>query len=258
MRRGIVGSAVLHASILGATFVAWSSTRDSLNVQPTIIPVEMVDIADAASSRPEAREEPEPVEQPEEPVTPEATPAPEEQQVAAAEVAPPPPPQETEKPAEPAPKPPPPKPAPPKPNTNFDLDRIMANLDKTAPRPTPPSAAPRGERNRQGAGNQEALTTNIEGAMNKQMRECWRIDPGVPHPEQLIVGIKIRLMPDGHLAGEPELSADTRAAMRGNTYMRAAGEAALRAVRECEPYKLPPDRYAQWRELDLNFTPPSQ
>ena len=44
----------------------------------------------------------------------------------------------------------------------------------------------------------------------------------------------------------------------GNDYYRVAAESALRAVRNprCNPLRgLPPDRYEEWRVLDLNFNP---
>jgi hypothetical protein len=42
----------------------------------------------------------------------------------------------------------------------------------------------------------------------------------------------------------------------GNAYTRAAAEAARRAIFQCQPYKLPQDRYSQWREINpLRFDP---
>jgi len=39
-------------------------------------------------------------------------------------------------------------------------------------------------------------------------------------------------------------------------YTRAASEAASRAVYQCQPYRLPADRYSLWREINpLRFDP---
>jgi hypothetical protein len=214
-----------------------------------------VDIADVTNIRPTAREEPKPAEQPPEEVVP---PAPEPQPQAAAEAAedtPPPPPEESPEPEERTPPPPPRKPTPPKPQTAWNPDSIVALLDKRAPRTAPPQQAPRAARTQRGIGDMNAATMDIKAAFQKQMQQCWYLDAGVPNPERLIIKMEIRLTPDGHLAGSAQLSPETRAAMNSDPYMRAAGEAALRAVGQCEPYRLPQDRYAMWRELDLEFTP---
>jgi hypothetical protein len=38
-------------------------------------------------------------------------------------------------------------------------------------------------------------------------------------------------------------------------YESAAMSAALRAIHVCAPYKLPADRYADWRDSTLDFSP---
>src|ERR1700741_1207622 len=251
--RSIVGSAALHAGVLGATLVAWSHTRDLPDESSQVIPVEMVDIAEVTNIAPQTREEPKPVEQPPE----EAAPAPELEQHADADLqdALPPPPDELARADEPTPPPPTEKPHPQKPDTAFDPDRILALLDKRAPRTAPPAPAPRGPRNMRGIGAQDALTMDIQAALLEQMRECWNVPAGAPNPEQLVVQVEVYLTRDGHLAQAPQLSDESRAAMSGNPYMRAAAEAALRAISICEPYRLPPDRYDVWRDIVMTFDP---
>ena len=41
----------------------------------------------------------------------------------------------------------------------------------------------------------------------------------------------------------------------GNPFMRAAADAARRAIFVCAPYKLPPDRFADWRDSVVQFDP---
>lgn len=265
---GVAASAALHVAIIAAAAVAWTHARDIDDTPPTEIPVEMVDIADITNIRAESREPPpKPVEEPPaevtpmpapavEPPKPEPTPPPQAEEQQQDEEPPPPDEVAADEPPPPAPKPrpTPPKPAPPKPQ-QWDPSRIEALLDKTAPRAAPPPAAPRGTHNQRGIGQMNAATMDIQAAFLQQMRECWNFPAGAPHPEELVVEMNIRLSRDGHIVGSPELSAFTRAAMAHNTYMQAAGDAALRAIHICEPYQLPADRYAQWQELTLIFDP---
>ena len=107
-----------------------------------------------------------------------------------------------------------------------------------------------------GLGAQDSFTLDIKDALLAQMRECWNVPVGAPKPEELIVQVRIFLLPDGGLAQSPQLESATRAAMASNPFMRTAAEAALRAVNVCAPYKrLPRDRYDSWREIVMTFDP---
>ena len=41
----------------------------------------------------------------------------------------------------------------------------------------------------------------------------------------------------------------------GSPFFQAAAESAVRAVFECQPYAMPPQKYDQWRDMVLNFDP---
>jgi colicin import membrane protein len=58
------------------------------------------------------------------------------------------------------------------------------------------------------------------------------------------------LRPDGSLEGEPALEAP----QSGPVYQIAA-EAAMRAVKMCSPFTLPPDKYAAWKMIIWDFDP---
>ncbi|MGH6828866.1 MAG: cell envelope integrity protein TolA, partial [Rhizomicrobium sp.] len=67
----------------------------------------------------------------------------------------------------------------------------------------------------------------------------------------LVVDFDLVLNPDGSAA-----RATSQALNSGNPYTRAAAEAARRAIFQCQPYKLPPNRYSQWHEINpLRFDP---
>lgn len=251
----IFGSFVLHLAVLGAGILAWIVAKNNIDMPAQVIPVEMVEISDATNIRPQAREEPKPTpEPPQEEVPPAPEPEPQAEALPAPE---PPPPEEKPEAREPAPPPPQQKPRTPKPDASSDFDRILNRVlaDNRPPRTAAPAPAPRGPRTQRGIGNMDAATMDIQAAMRRQMMECWNIPAGAPNAEELIVFVKIRLTPDGNLAGAPELSGETRAAMTSNPYMRTAAESVLRALSICEPYRLPQDRYALWREMDMEFNP---
>ena len=144
----------------------------------------------------------------------------------------------------------------PQPQQRFDVDSVLALLDKRAPKPQPPVNAKPAEETVKGLGAQDAFTMDLKDVLLAQMRECWNVPVGAPNPEQLIVQVRVFLAPDGRLAQPPLLEAASRVAAGANPYMRTAAEAALRAVNVCSPYKrLPPDKYDAWREIVMTFDP---
>jgi hypothetical protein len=54
------------------------------------------------------------------------------------------------------------------------------------------------------------------------------------------------------------LAGDSATTAARDPYVRAAAEAARRAIYTCAPFKLPADRYAQWREINPFHFDPSQ
>jgi outer membrane biosynthesis protein TonB len=263
VRRGILISGALHIGVIGATLVAWPHALDLSDDESPVVPVELVTVADVSNIAPTVTQpEPEPVVEPTPPPEPVAEQEPPPPEEVAPDTKPPPP---DEKPAEKpedvaqAPRNPViPKPRPPaeKPQ-KFDLDNVLALLDKRAPKPPPaPANARVAQQAVRGIGAQNAMTLDIRDALLAQMRECWNVPAGAPEPEQLIVQVRVFLARDGDLAQPPQLTPESRAAMASNAYIRTAGEAALRAVNVCAPYHdLPTDRYDVWREIVMTFDP---
>ena len=63
--------------------------------------------------------------------------------------------------------------------------------------------------------------------------------------------LRVALKRDGKLARTPTLMA-AKATPKGPLIMKAA----IHALEACQPYSmLPADKYKEWRELDLEFTP---
>jgi type IV secretory pathway VirB10-like protein len=260
MKRSMIASGVLHAVVIVAATVAWPHAIEQSDEIPSVVPVDLVTIADVTNIAPSVQETSKPETPPEQPTPaqPQAAPPPPPQ----AEVAPPepdkaPPPKEAEQKnasAPPNPVRPRRKPAP---DQKFDVDTVIALLDKRAPKPVAPTPnAKPAETTVKGLGAQDAFTMDLKDALLAQMRECWNVPVGAPNPEQLIVQVRVFLAQDGSLAQPPLLEPASRSAAAGSPYMRTAAEAALRAVSVCEPYKrLPLNKYDEWREIVMTFDP---
>jgi len=262
LKRSMIGSATLHVAVIAAASLAWPHTLDFSDEPSPVLPVELVTIAEVSNIAPTTVEEPPKREAPPPPQqqaqAPEPPPPPAEVAPAEPKEKPLPPPKETPKTAAAPPPPPLPRRKPaPQPQQQFNVDSVLALLDKRAPpKPAPQVDARVAERTVQGIGAQNAMTVDLKDALLAQMRECWNPPVGAPNPEQLIVQVRVFLTQNGSLAQPPLLEPQTRAAAAANPYMRTAAEAALRAVSVCEPYKqLPVDKYDAWREIVMTFDP---
>ncbi|MBV8978487.1 MAG: hypothetical protein JO261_13260 [Alphaproteobacteria bacterium] len=250
---GFLLAVMLHAAIIAATFFTWLHRLDIADQSAPVVPVELITIAKTTNIAPMVMQKPKappkeetiaPAPKPE-PVEP--TPAQSEQKAA------PPLAQKAEVPlVKPAPAPPKPKPKDEKKDT-FDLDRLSALLDKRAPAPSTAPDVKIGPRTNKGFGAQTAMTMDLVDALRNQIARCWTPPSGVPDAADLRVAFQLFLNPDGGVAQPPQLQAQS-----GNgPYARAAMEAARRAIYVCQPYKLPQDRYEQWRDITFQFDPKS-
>ena len=70
--------------------------------------------------------------------------------------------------------------------------------------------------------------------------------------ESLIVTLNINLNQDGTLIGYPEIA--NSSSIKSDVH-HVAAESAVRAVIQCQPYKLPVEKYQSWREVKMNFDP---
>ncbi len=100
------------------------------------------------------------------------------------------------------------------------------------------------------------LTLSEEDAIRAQFLQCWSVPIGLQFDETLIVGIKIFLNIDGSLLKPPEVVDHKRMNKPDQVSYKILAESALRAVRICEPIKVPDiERYESWKTLQLNFDP---
>jgi hypothetical protein len=226
---GAPASLALHALAVAAMLFAFRNNLDS--VETHMVPVELI-IAEqtnvAAAAPPAPAEEtferppPEPREAP--PLPDIAEPAPPDVKAPVIRIAP-----------EPQPK--------PEPRNNInDLLNQLTKPDRTAPRTAPQASTAVGASN--------MATASLADALRSQMRLCWNPMTGAPNPEDQVVTFALKLNRNGTVGGLEVLT------YTNNSYGAAAVETASRAIYQCQPYRLPPERYNQWQEFrPLRFDP---
>ena len=96
------------------------------------------------------------------------------------------------------------------------------------------------------------LTLSEEDALKAQIFGCWSIPLGLPYDENLLVRIKLNLKPDGSVT-KTEILDHARMNKPGQNFYKVLAESALRAVRLCQPLRVPSSGYERWKELQLNF-----
>jgi|TARA_Y100000590_G_scaffold275276_1_gene309058 hypothetical protein len=96
------------------------------------------------------------------------------------------------------------------------------------------------------------LTLSEEDALKAQIFGCWSLPLGLPYEENLLVRIKLRLRPDGTVL-RSEILDHARMNKPGQGFYKVLAESALRAVRICQPLRVPPTGYERWKDLQLNF-----
>jgi len=135
----------------------------------------------------------------------------------------------------------------------FDPDQIAALIDK--------SKVEKAETTRKSdklTQSQEknsitsGLTLSEEDALKAQIFGCWSIPLGLPYNENLLVRIKLKLKSDGTVI-DSEILDHARMNIPGQAFYKVLAESALRAVRLCQPLRVPTTGYERWKDLQLNF-----
>ena len=98
----------------------------------------------------------------------------------------------------------------------------------------------------------QGLSLSEEDALKAQIFGCWSIPLGLPYNENLLVRIKLQLNPDGTVL-QSEILDHARMNKPGQGFYKVLAESALRAVKLCQPLRVPTTGYDRWKELQLNF-----
>ena len=117
-------------------------------------------------------------------------------------------------------------------DTNKKTDKITQDQDKNV--------------------NFTGLSLSEEDALKAQIFGCWSIPLGLPYNENLLVRIKLQLKPDGSII-RSEILDHARMNKPGQGFYKVLAESALRAIKLCQPLRVPSTGYERWKELQLNF-----
>jgi colicin import membrane protein len=271
MGRSTFISAALHAAILLFALVAFSSAK--VDRSPLAIPIDLAappsDITKLKAGDKDAKDDAALAGKPKEPkpeAVKEAAPKPPDDTASLANDKSAKPKEEKPKPdtKEAAKKPEPQKTAETKPKAakpapkkhDFNADRIAALLnkipdaaDEAKPVVSDDGAPPRKVKG-QSNGTEMTMAVNEIDALRARIAQCWSPPPGGLGAEQIVIKLRLKLNEDGTLVGYP-----TVANSDSSPFFQAAADSAVRAVYQCQPYELPSEKYALWRDMILNFDP---
>jgi outer membrane biosynthesis protein TonB len=135
----------------------------------------------------------------------------------------------------------------------FDLDKIeTALLDKRAPQRQAAGGALVNANASLGTptANAPELSQWEIDALRAQLMACWYPPETVLQAKGLIVTVEFSLNRDGSLSGEPVVENHL-----AHPLFQVAAETATRAVRSCQPFRLPVSKYDAWQTVEVNFRP---
>ena len=98
----------------------------------------------------------------------------------------------------------------------------------------------------------KGITLSQEDAIKAQIYKCWNIPLGLPYDQNLLVRIRLKLKQDGSILFS-EILDHARMNQPGQGFYKVLAESALRAVKLCDPLKMPATGYEKWKDLQLNF-----
>jgi hypothetical protein len=161
------------------------------------------------------------------------------------------------------PPPPPPQPAtspslgytPPEPDLTVKY-HVMLGLPEDIPA-TPPKSSGDKSNDKSGDGGDSTASTKADVSSSvieefrRHLKTCSRLPAEIVPSDNVMVKLRVVMTPQGRLATDPILMAASASA-KGPLLMQSA----IAALNSCQPYTmLPPNRYGEWKVMDLSFTP---
>ena len=139
---------------------------------------------------------------------------------------------------------------PPEPDVTVKYN-VMLGL----PEALPPSVLSADAGDRKGDGGDAAtkadVGTDMVTAFRSRIRECSKLPPSLSPSDDVMIKLRILMTPDGRLAAAPMVK-------EGTASVKAVDlrDGAVSALSACQPYTmLPPEKYKEWKVIDLTFTP---
>lgn len=285
-------SSALHGALLLFLMLGFASAPKFEDSQEAI-PVEIISetqnqiMNGEKDARPAPEPPPAPRTEPAPPSPPQPPPDLRAEEQPAREPTPPPRPEPP--PAKPEPAPPPkqadlptpperPKPPPEKPKT--DPVARAVERDKTEAKPTraydpnaiakliapiaPPAsgagspasapiAIPQGLPHHNAPRMSVSMSSALDAWLTESYLNCWTPPPTLPEGDVYVAEIKVVFNPDGSLSARPILLNPPN-----DPAWRALAESAMRAVRKCDPLRVPPEYapyFEQWKVETIHFDP---
>lgn len=139
---------------------------------------------------------------------------------------------------------------------SLDLDALTSSLPTGGARHTAAARGPArpetAAQARPAVGAATGLSADELGALREKLIRLWNLNCDVPGAGSVIARVRMRLSPDGSLAGAPELvdtSGDADAAV-----IRAASQRAISAVNRGAPYsEIPPEQLKVHNDIVFKF-----
>ncbi|HKS20630.1 MAG TPA: hypothetical protein VJS63_15620 [Bradyrhizobium sp.] len=138
---------------------------------------------------------------------------------------------------------------PPEPDLSVKY-KVMLGLPPELP-PSSPGQKDEGGYDASTASMAADVTSSVVAEFRRHLRTCSKLPASVAPSDHILVKLRVFMMPDGKLAGDPAVGG-------GSANIKAIElmQSAIAALKACQPYEmLPPDRYGEWKALDLVFTP---
>jgi hypothetical protein len=237
MRPGIIVSIIAHIGVVMMTMLAWETRAVILPASGSVVPVEIVAIAPESNVRALAEQ------------------VPEGEEEAADEAS------EGEPEPVPTPASTPPRQRPQQ-RADNDFDAFLRDYDTKGGRPRATGDPAETTRPGAGLGTDEvvAVEDRARALIRAHMRRCWRMPIDLPDPDRLVVVVEFDINRNGTLNGQPTVTSPRAGSYSFDAPMRTAVDAAVRAVRACDPYPLPDDpvvgeHYEIWRTQVYTFRP---
>lgn len=99
-------------------------------------------------------------------------------------------------------------------------------------------------------GRDDRMSANEIDVFIAQIARCWTPPVGGLGAESIVVKLHIELNEDGTLARPPRVANNLE-----SPFFTPAADSAVRAVIQCQPYRMSADKYDMWRDMMLNFDP---
>jgi colicin import membrane protein len=135
----------------------------------------------------------------------------------------------------------------------FDPRNVAELLDKRTPQRVATAGDAVNETVSLGApsGVAAQLSQSEIDALRARLAQLWNPPAGASNPDELVVTIRMKLKPDGTLAGPPMVLT------RGTSPLfMASRDSAARAVLRGQPFDmLRPEHYEQWKDIEITFDP---